>query len=66
MNLYEFDINTEIKNLIKRYLRKTNFIYSLTEVENLTIKEVFGKVNQYVFSQKEYDHCYKIKLKSFR
>jgi hypothetical protein len=50
MNLYEFDINTEIKSLIKRYLRKTNFIYSLTEVENLKLKEVFGKVNQYVFS----------------
>jgi len=60
MNLYEFDINTEVKNLIKRYLRKTNFIYSLYEVENLNIKEVFGKVNQYVFSQKEYSSNYKL------
>ena len=45
MNLYEFDINNEIKVLIKRYKSKINYIYSLTEVENLTAKQIFGKVN---------------------
>ena len=60
MNLYEFDINFEIKNLIKRYLRKINYIYSITDVEDLKIRDVFGKVNQYTFSQKEFQSSYKI------
>ena len=45
MNLFEFDINNEIKTLIKRYKSKINYIYSLAEVENLTTKQIFGKVN---------------------
>lgn len=55
MNVYEFSINNEVKDLIKRYMRKTNFIYSQVEIENLTLKQVLGKVNQYVFSQKDYN-----------
>ena len=45
MNLYEFDINSEVKSLIKRYLRKINFVYSITEVENINVRDVFGTIN---------------------
>ena len=60
MNLYEFDINEEIKTLIKRYLRKINFVYSITEVENLDVVDVYGTINKYMFSQKEFQQTYKI------
>ena len=53
--IYRPCINNEVKDLIKRYMRKTNFIYSQVEIENLTLKQVLGKVNQYVFSQKDYN-----------
>ena len=66
LSLYEFDINTEVKTLIKRYLRKINFVYSITEVENIHVRDVFGTINKYMFSQKEFQQSYKIQLNIFR
>ena len=48
---YEFDINHEVKELIKRYTGNINMAYSTSSIDDLTVKEVFGQRNQYIFSQ---------------
>lgn len=47
---FEFDINHEIKELIKRYTGSINMEYGTSGMDDLSIKEVFGQRNKYVFS----------------
>ena len=47
---YEFDINHEIQELIKRYTGSINMEYGTSGMDDLSIKEVFGQRNKYVFS----------------
>ena len=49
-DLFEFDIEYQIKELMKRYLVKINLIYGTQEIENVKPKQVRAQVNQYVFS----------------
>lgn len=37
-NMFEFDIEREVKELISRYMTKINLIYGLIELENLKVE----------------------------
>ena len=65
-DLYEFDLNFEVKELIKRYQKRVNMNYHHSEIEDLKLKEVDGQINKYIFTQTDIDRHYKIKLKNLR
>jgi hypothetical protein len=41
-DLFEFDIEFNVKELMKRYLTKINLIYSVSDIENIRPKQIMG------------------------
>lgn len=50
IDVFEFDINHEIKELIKWYSNRINMEYGTSAMDDLGIRQVFGQTNKYVFS----------------
>ena len=50
-DLFEFDIQHEINELMKRYLNRINIHYHHYEIENLQPKKIQGQINKYIFTQ---------------
>lgn len=66
LDLFEFDIQHEVKELINRYQKRINMNYHHSEIDDLKMKEVYGKINKYIFMQADIGNQYKIKLKNLR
>jgi len=53
LDLFEFDICHEVNELIYKYQKRINMNYHHSEIEDLKLKEVHGKINKYIFTQAE-------------
>ena len=62
----EFEIEQQVKELMKRYLTKINLIYGVADIENVRPKDIRGQINQYVFTQNDFSQCYQIRLINLR
>jgi len=49
MNMFEFDISSEVQQLITRYRAKINLTHPLEQIQTLDIRQIFGQVDQYIF-----------------
>lgn len=70
-NIFEFDLNAEVRQIINHYYNKRQQCrrYTTTEIQHLNqeqIQQAFGHIHQYVFEQHDIPHTYKIKLSNFR
>jgi hypothetical protein len=53
LDLFEFDIQHEVNELIYRYQKRINMNYHHSEIEDLKLREVQGCINKYLFTQTE-------------
>ena len=41
----EFEIEHQVKELMKRYLTKINLIYGVADIENVQARQIRGQIN---------------------
>lgn len=49
-DLFEFDIQHEVHELIMRYQKRINMNYHHSEIDNLRPAHVQGQINKYIFT----------------